>query len=66
MQRSTINTELVRRRRAELGVSLRQISAVVGMRGPGYAAIENGSAGSEMGLGSAGDWPTPWASASTS
>jgi transcriptional regulator with XRE-family HTH domain len=50
----SIDTEALRRRRAELGLSVRQLCAVVGMTTGGYLALEKGTAGTSITFGVAG------------
>jgi transcriptional regulator with XRE-family HTH domain len=53
MGRSLIDYALVRRRRAELGLSIRQVAALIGTTGPGYVALENGGGNPDIGLDAA-------------
>jgi transcriptional regulator with XRE-family HTH domain len=46
-----LNTELLRRRRAELGISLRAIADQVGIGAPAYAVLENGHGHANLELG---------------
>jgi transcriptional regulator with XRE-family HTH domain len=48
MTQRFLDTDLISRRRAELGLSTRESAAAVGVTAPGYAAIENGSAQADL------------------
>ena len=50
MRHILINSDLLRRRRAELGLSLREVASAAGLTGPTYVAIENGVTTSDPGL----------------
>jgi transcriptional regulator with XRE-family HTH domain len=53
MRRHILNTAMMRRRRAELGISARQLATMVGMTSPSYVAVENGGGNPDIGLDAA-------------
>ena len=48
MTAPVLDVDLVRRRRAELGLSLREVAESLGLSAPSYTAIENGRAQAEI------------------
>jgi DNA-binding XRE family transcriptional regulator len=51
MSGPVLDVDLARRRRAELGLSLREVAEAVGMSGSSFTAIENGRAQQELTIG---------------